>query len=81
MAMRVKRSTGLKMILDPSHIGGRQDKVIKVVREAILDPSVNFDGFMIEVHADPKGALTDARQQLSVPEFINLMEEIDNART
>jgi 3-deoxy-D-arabino-heptulosonate 7-phosphate (DAHP) synthase len=81
MAMKVKQQTGLKMILDPSHIGGTRPNVLKIMRQAIYDPNIRFDGFIVEVHTEPTKALTDAEQQLSVPEFSDLLEEIKNART
>jgi 3-deoxy-D-arabino-heptulosonate 7-phosphate (DAHP) synthase len=69
MAMRVKEKTGLPMIFDPSHIGGSAVNVAKVTLEA---QNYAFDGVIVEVHPDPKQALTDAKQQLTWTEFDNL---------
>jgi chorismate mutase len=69
MAMRVKEKTGLPMIFDPSHIGGSAVNVAKVTLEA---QNHAFDGVIVEVHPDPKQALTDAKQQLTWTEFDNL---------
>lgn len=44
------------------------------------DPNMSFDGFIVEVHANPNAALTDAKQQLSIAEFKRLLEEIDHVR-
>lgn len=66
MAMRVKEKTGLTMIFDPSHIGGTVENVIKIAQEA---KQHDFDGFLVEVHPNPKKALTDAKQQLTWEEF------------
>jgi len=73
MAMRLKDKTGLPMIFDPSHTGGSVPNVIKIAKEAA---NHNFDGVMVEVHHDPKNALTDAKQQLTWEEFDKLMQAI-----
>ncbi len=79
MAMKVKQNTGVKMILDPSHIAGTRANVFKIVQQVSQDPNLQFDGFMVEVHDKPASALTDAKQQLSIPEFMQLLEEIHHA--
>jgi chorismate mutase len=73
MAMRVKRITGLPMIIDPSHIGGSVENVFKVVEEAKKFP---FDGLMIEVHPAPTTAKTDVRQQLNISELDQLLKTL-----
>lgn len=73
MAMRVKKHTGLPMILDPSHIAGSKVNVFKVMEEA---RQYDFDGYMIEVHTDPEKARTDANQQLSMNEFQTVLKTI-----
>lgn len=62
MAERVKKTTDLPMIIDPSHIGGRQDHVMEI--SLIAAASNKFDGQVIEVHPEPWKARTDAPQQL-----------------
>ena len=71
MAMRVQAQTGRPMILDPSHIAGLAENVVKVMQNSLSFP---FDGFMIEVHPDPATALTDAPQQLSLDQLQNIFE-------
>lgn len=73
MAMRVKESTGLPMILDPSHIGGNVPNVLEIINQA---KSFNFDGLMIEVHPDPPNAWTDAKQQLNLNQFKQLCQQL-----
>ena len=34
------------------------------------------DGLMVEVHPNPPVAMSDAKQQLSIPEFNALMDEL-----
>lgn len=66
MAMKIKEKTKLPMIFDPSHIGGTVENVLKVSQEAARYP---FDGLIVEVHPNPKEALTDAKQQLTWEQF------------
>ncbi|MEN9743873.1 MAG: hypothetical protein RLZZ65_1678 [Bacteroidota bacterium] len=53
---------GLKLIMDPSHIGGRADLIQPLAQQAL---DLNYDGLMIESHADPTSAWTDAKQQIT----------------
>lgn len=71
MAMRVKKESGLPMLIDPSHIGGTTKSVLKIMQLArsFEEDGVGFDGMMIEVHPDPSQAKTDKDQQLSWREF------------
>lgn len=73
MAMRVKQSTGRPMLLDPSHIGGEATRVIQIMKEA---KPYKFDGYLIEAHPNPKKALTDAIQQLTVEQLAVLLKEV-----
>lgn len=70
MAMRVKETTGLPMIFDPSHVGGTVANVFKAVELATQYP---FDGLMIEVHPNPGAAMTDAKQQLTYKDLDRLL--------
>lgn len=70
MAVQVRESTGIPMLLDPSHIGGSVSNVYKIINEASRH---NFDGFMIEVHDNVQGAKTDANQQLTIDQFRELI--------
>jgi 3-deoxy-D-arabino-heptulosonate 7-phosphate (DAHP) synthase len=62
MAMDVRKHTGVPMVLDPSHIAGSQENVFKVMT---LAREYEFDGYMIEVHANPELAWTDKEQQIT----------------
>jgi len=73
MAMRIKKKTGLPMLIDPSHTGGTVPNVMKVTNEATEH---DFDGVVVEVHHDPKSALTDIGQQLSWEEFDVLVKTL-----
>lgn len=52
----------LPIICDPSHIAGNT-KLIKHISQTAMN--LNFDGLMIEVHNQPKDALTDKKQQIT----------------
>lgn len=66
MAMKIKDKYKLPMLFDPSHIGGNVENVLRISKEAAKHP---FDGLIVEVHPDPKNAMTDAKQQLTWEEF------------
>ncbi len=70
MSKRIKQKTSLPMVFDPSHTGGSVPNVLKIAKEAA---GHNFDGVIVEVHPDPKNALTDAKQQLTWTEFDQLL--------
>jgi len=74
MAMKIKDKTGLKVIFDPSHVGGSTDNVILAAKQASEYP---FDGMIIEVHPKPTDALTDAKQQLTWEIFDELQNELE----
>lgn len=70
MAMRIKESTGLPMLIDPSHIGGSVENVFTIVQQAA---DFNFDGLMVEVHPTPSNAQTDVKQQLTFQQLDELL--------
>lgn len=70
----LKQETHLPVIVDISHSAGRRDIAIplaKIVRAS------GADGLMVEVHPNPAVAMSDAKQQLSIPEFHALMDAIE----
>ncbi|MFQ5806665.1 MAG: 3-deoxy-7-phosphoheptulonate synthase [Phycisphaerae bacterium] len=69
----LKRISHLPVIVDPSHAAGRRDLVIPLARAAI---AVGADGIMVEVHAQPKRALSDGAQSLTLEMFAELMAEL-----
>jgi 3-deoxy-D-arabino-heptulosonate 7-phosphate (DAHP) synthase len=71
MAMRVKIKTKLPMVFDPSHTGGNVPNVFKLTKEA---ERFGLDGIMIEVHHDPKNAITDSKQQVTWEEFDEIVK-------
>ena len=77
MTMRMKEKTGLPMIFDPSHTGGSVDKVFQITMDAA---NYGMDGYIIEVHPNPKLAQSDANQQLTWKEFRKLLKLLYNKR-
>jgi 3-deoxy-7-phosphoheptulonate synthase len=69
----LKRITHLPIVVDPSHAAGRRELVIPLARAAI---AAGADGVMVEVHGDPKRALSDGAQALTLEMFDELMEEL-----
>jgi len=69
----LKSKTHLPVIIDPSHATGRSAFVPSMAMAAI---AAGADGLIVEVHPDPKFAVSDAAQQLSIPEFMKLSDDI-----
>ena len=69
----IKRISHLPIVVDPSHAAGRRELVIPLARAAI---AAGADGVMVEVHADPKRAMSDGAQALTLEMFAELMEEL-----
>ncbi|MCL2412584.1 MAG: bifunctional 3-deoxy-7-phosphoheptulonate synthase/chorismate mutase type II [Bacteroidales bacterium] len=72
------RRPDLKIYCDPSHIAGRADLVFSVAQRAF---DMAMDGLMIELHPDPKHALTDTFQQLNFSEFEQLVSQLVEKET
>jgi len=72
-----KRFPDMKIICDPSHMGGKRDLIAPLCQQAI---ALGFDGLMVECHCDPDKALTDAKQQI-VPESLGfILRQIHDSR-
>ena len=56
---------------DPSHMAGCRDYLQDLSQQAM---NLGFDGLMIESHCDPSCALSDAKQQLTPSQLIELLE-------
>lgn len=79
MAMRVRKETGLPMLIDPSHMGGSVENVLVITKQAMEfeENGEKFDGFIVEVHPNPPVALTDRDQQLTWEQFDELFGEVE----
>lgn len=69
----VKELSHLPIIVDPTHGTGKKSLIEAMTKAAI---AAGADGFIIEVHPNPKDALSDAQQQLTPDEFSILMKNI-----
>jgi chorismate mutase len=76
LAKDIQIKTKTKMIIDPSHITGDKKYISEIIKKA---NEYNFDGYMLEVHDNPKTALTDKDQQLSIDEFDNCLNLINSS--
>jgi 3-deoxy-7-phosphoheptulonate synthase len=72
-AAYLKYNTNLPVILDPSHAMGYAYGVPDLAKACL---AMNVSGLLIEVHPDPKVALSDASQQLSHEQFRKLYGEL-----
>ncbi|WP_211653822.1 bifunctional 3-deoxy-7-phosphoheptulonate synthase/chorismate mutase [Planococcus alpniumensis] len=62
----LKQETHLPVFVDVTHSTGRRDLLLPAAKAAI---AIGADGVMAEVHPDPAVALSDAQQQMSLPQF------------
>jgi 3-deoxy-7-phosphoheptulonate synthase len=69
----LKRLTHLPVIGDPSHGIGLAPDVPAMSRAAI---AAGADGLIVEVHPDPKAALSDGDQSLRPEVFAQLMQQV-----
>lgn len=69
----MKKLSHLPIVVDPSHGTGKWHLVAPMAKAAI---AAGADGLIIEVHPDPKNALSDGAQSLTPENFETLCEDI-----
>jgi 3-deoxy-7-phosphoheptulonate synthase / chorismate mutase len=69
----LKQETHLPVLVDVTHSTGRKDIMLPCAKAAL---ACGADGVMIEVHPDPQTALSDAAQQMDIPQFLNFMNGV-----
>ncbi|MCX7571659.1 bifunctional 3-deoxy-7-phosphoheptulonate synthase/chorismate mutase [Tumebacillus sp. DT12] len=69
----LKQETHLPVIVDISHSTGRKDIMFPIAKAAI---AVGADGLIVEAHNEPAVALSDAKQQLDLPQLSNLLHDL-----
>lgn len=69
----IKHNSHLPVLVDPSHAAGHYSLVPAIAKAAI---AAGADGLLIEVHPNPKEALVDGLQSLSLSDFSRLMKEL-----
>lgn len=73
----MKCETGLPIIVDPSHGTGRKELIMPMAKGAL---ACGADGLMVEVHIDPKSALSDGQQSLTPEEYQKMVLELKKCR-
>ena len=74
LAVEMKRlHPDMPILNDPSHIAGRSDLIEKLCQTSL---DLNFDGFIIETHNNPKIALSDASQQVTPQHLESIMNNL-----
>ncbi len=69
-----KQETHLPVIVDVTHAAGRRDLLIPLARAAL---ACGADGVHVEVHPNPKVALSDNEQQLDFASFDEFLRELE----
>lgn len=69
----VKKLSHLPIFVDPSHGVGVREFILPMARASV---AAGADGIMVEVHARPAEALSDAHQALIPAQFAQLVKEI-----
>ena len=69
----LKQLTSLPVVVDPSHATGKADLVAPV---ALAGIAAGADGLLVEVHPNPREALSDGAQSLDPEGFAGLMDSV-----
>lgn len=69
----LKQETHLPVFVDVTHSTGRRDLLLPAAKAAL---AIGADGVMAEVHPDPAVALSDAAQQMDIPQFDKFYQEL-----
>lgn len=69
----LKQLTHLPVIVDPSHAVGKRELVAPLAKAAV---ACGADGLIIECHPEPEKSVSDARQALSLPDMVDLVESL-----
>lgn len=72
----LKQETHLPVLVDVTHSTGRKDILLPCAKAAL---AAGADGVMVEVHPDPQTALSDANQQLNIPQFQEFWDGVKNS--
>lgn len=72
----LKQESHLPVMVDISHSTGRRDILLPVAKAAL---AVGADGIMVEVHPEPSVALSDAKQQINLQQFAQLLQGLEEA--
>lgn len=68
-----KRLPELPIFCDPSHICGNRTHLYDVSQQAA---DLDFDGLMVESHISPDDAWSDAKQQITPEELVEMLDHV-----
>lgn len=71
---QLRKRTGLRVIVDPSHATGVRELVPIAAQTAV---AALADGLIVEVHCAPERALSDGAQSLTIMQFGAMMQELE----
>ena len=74
----VRRISHLPVVIDASHAAGKNYMVAPLARAGV---AAGADGVLVEVHNDPKIALCDAAQALTLEEYEEMLRELRAIRS
>src|SRR4051794_12766545 len=69
----VRRISHLPVVIDASHAAGKNYMVAPLARAGV---AAGADGVLVEVHNDPKSALCDAAQALTLGEYEEMLAQL-----
>ena len=69
----LKELTHLPVFVDPSHATGRREMIKPMSLAAVIS---GCDGLEIEMHPNPAVALSDAEQQLTGPQLVDVIDAV-----
>ena len=69
----VKERSSLPIIVDPSHAAGKRAYIESL---SLASVAAGADGLIIEVHPNPKVAVSDSAQQLTPSSYIDLAKKV-----
>jgi len=72
--LAVKELSHLPIIVDPSHASGRWSMIEKL---SLASLAVGADGIIIEIHNNPKNALSDGPQSLELEKYSQLVTKLE----
>lgn len=67
------KASSIPIICDVSHISGSTNLLFQTGQKAM---DLNMDGLMIETHINPKKALSDAEQQITPKQLVQLISKL-----
>lgn len=71
----LRRRSHLPVLVDPSHAAGDRELVAPL---AMASAAIGAHGLMVEIHPDPATALSDGPQALTLEDFDNLMQALND---